>query len=147
MRLLGLGAIGPSSFNNSADGSRFSADLWYALIDAMVAANLSLECIMYGVSWPADDQVPPQYINYFAGFESGADVEGFEALSVRGGNYFDFRCEVPATELDTGFREAYLVAMPKSGLTPREGQHLEVYGDEYDPSAEIARFRILIPVS
>ena len=147
MRLLGLHAVGPSSFSATSDGSTFSAELWYALIDAMIAADLPLDCVMYGVSWPADDQVPPQQIHYFAGFESDANIDGLSALDVEGGNYFDFRCEVPAANLDSGFREAYLVAMPESGLTPREGQHLEVYGDEYAPSAEIARFRILIPVA
>ena len=63
-----------------------------------------------------------------------------------GGNYFEYRCEVPASDLDAGFRDAYLTAMPASGLVPRDGQHLEVYGEEYDPNAPIARFRILIPV-
>jgi predicted transcriptional regulator YdeE len=48
--------------------------------------------------------------------------------------------------MDKGFQDAYMNAFPASGLKSREGQHLEIYGAEYDPDSPIAKFRILIPV-
>lgn len=36
--------------------------------------------------------------------------------------------------------------MTSSGLQGRDGQHLELYGAEYDPESPIAKFSILIPV-
>lgn len=147
MTLRGIQRTGPSSFNDDAgSGANFSATLWFEFIDELMRLGVSLDQVMYGVSWPADDRVPPQQITYFCGYESDEEVPELSTLRVEGGNYFDFHCVVPAHDLDAGFREAYMSAMPASGLAPREGQHLEIYGDEYDPSAEIARFRILIPV-
>lgn len=147
MRLIGIEAIGPSSFaDESGTGAGFGAELWFRFIDILTSQRVPFPVDMYGVSWPADTHVPPQQIHYFCGLESDVDVEGLHELRVAGGNYFEYRCEVPASDLDAGFRDAYLTAMPASGLVPRDGQHLEVYGEEYDPNAPIARFRILIPV-
>ena len=101
---------------------------------------------MYGVSWPADANVPPQHVHYFCGIEAVTELEGFEPLQLEGGLYFQYNCEVLAVDMDKGFQNAYMVAMPESGFQGREGQHLEIYGDEYDPDSPIARFRILIPV-
>lgn len=145
--LYGILRKGPSSFNEKENaGTEFAAEIWNAFIDKLITAGVPLEQDLYGVSWPADEQVPPQEIFYFCGFESKTPVEGFETLNLKAGNYFDYHCEVTANDLDSGFRTAYMEALPKSGLTPREGQHLEIYGSEYDPQSSIARFRILIPV-
>ena len=147
MRLVGIQATGPSSFNDEkGSGALFSAQLWHTFIDALIAAEVPLDQDLYGVSWPADALVPPQQIVYFCGFQSDADFEGMQTLDVAGGNYFDFHCAVVASDLDAGFHEAYMQAMPASGLKPRDGQHIEIYGDDYDPNDAIARFRILIPV-
>jgi predicted transcriptional regulator YdeE len=145
--LCGLQSVGPSSFNDAEkSGAQFSQKLWIALIEKMIAAGLPLDGLMYGVSWPADNLTPPQEIFYFCGFESATPVEGFNCLELEGGSYFEYKCEVPADNLDLGFHEAYMVAMPASGLKNRDGQHLELYGAEYDPNSPIARFSILIPV-
>jgi predicted transcriptional regulator YdeE len=146
LRLVGIQRTGPSSFNQSESGSDFAAKLWFEFIDSIQELGIDLGRDMYGVSWPADDQTPPQQVHYFAGFISDENFDGLTALSVPSGNYFDYSCEVPANNLDSGFHDAYVKAMPASGLVPREGLHLEIYGDEYDPTSDIARFRILIPV-
>jgi predicted transcriptional regulator YdeE len=146
-RLIGIQAKGPSSFNNEVNsGAKFSEQLWHEFIELVVNADISLERDMYGVSWPADDLTPPQYVYYFCGFESDSEVEGLTSLNLVGGNYFQYNCSVPAAEIDKGFLEAYMSAMPASGLKGRDGQHLEIYGDEYDPDSPVAKFKILIPV-
>ena len=145
--LVGIQAKGPSSFNEvEQSGSKFSEQLWREFIGKLVEKGISLDRDMYGVSWPADDSTPPQYVHYFCGFESDLEVTGLTNLRLDGGNYFQYNCEVLAVDIDKGFQNAYMVAMPESGFQGREGQHLEIYGDEYDPDSPIARFRILIPV-
>lgn len=138
---------GPSSFNvEEGSGAQFASNSWHAFVDKLIAHGVPLDQEQFGVSWPADNQVPPQEIYYFCGVEYGANSEDFEQFKVEGGNYFAYGCKVPQQNLDQGFQEAYMVALPASGLTPREGQHLEIYGSEYDPNSPIARFQILIPV-
>jgi predicted transcriptional regulator YdeE len=145
--LVGIQAKGPSSFNEvEQSGSKFSEQLWREFIGKLVESGISLDRDMYGVSWPADDLTPPQYVHYFCGFVSDADLAGLTSLKLEGGNYFQYNCEVLAVDIDKGFQEAYMNAMPNSGLKGRQGQHLEIYGEEYDPESPIARFRILIPV-
>jgi predicted transcriptional regulator YdeE len=146
-RLMGILAKGPSSFNEEANsGAKFSEQLWREFIGKVVLAGISLDRDMYGVSWPADENTPPQQVWYFCGFESEEDVPGLEPLNLQGGNYFQYHAEVLAVDIDKAFQEAYMKAMPASGLKGREGQHLEIYGEEYDPDSPTARFRILIPV-
>jgi len=145
--LCGIQAKGPSSFNDvEQSGAKFSSDLWHQLIEKMIEADLPLDGLMYGVSWPADSNIPPQEVYYFCGFESTDKIEGFESLKLVGGNYFEYKCEVAADNIDEGFRRAYMEAMPASGLAGRDGQHLELYGADYDPESPIAKFTILIPV-
>ena len=145
--LYGISAKGPSSFNDEVgSGAEFGKQVWLNFISEALKKGIDLGQDLYGVSWPADDQTPPQEIYYFCGFVSDLEVEGFEKLELIGGNYFQYNCEVLANEIDKGFQDAYMNAMPASGLKNREGQHIEIYGQEYDPDSEIARFRILIPV-
>ena len=146
-RLVGIQACGPSSFNvNENSGAKFGDQLWHEFIEKVVKAEISLDRDMYGVSWPADSNVPPQQIHYFCGFISDENFEGLTELKIEGGNYFQFDCEVLAVDMDKGFQEAYMKAMPESGLKGRNGQHLEIYGEEYDPDSSVAKFKILIPV-
>ena len=114
----------------------------------MIDAKLNLEREMYGVSWPADDQTPPQLINYFVGFVDAGEnyPANFQGLGLEGGNYFEYKYVGPAAEIDHGFLKAYTEALPSSGLTSREGQHLEIYSADYDPQAPVIKFSILIPV-
>ena len=145
--LVGIQATGPSSFNvEENSGAKFGDQLWHEFIEMVVSKDLSLERDMYGVSWPADDQTPPQIITYFCGFESDQDIDGFDSLNLNGGNYFQYNAEVLAVDMDKAFQDAYMKALPASGLKAREGQHLEIYGDEYDPDSPVAKFKILIPV-
>ena len=145
--LIGIQAIGPSSFNdNKNSGAVFGANLWRKFIESLIERNLPLNQVMYGVSWPADELTPPQEIHYFCGIESIKKIEGLTTLKLEGGEYFEYKCEVPADEMDRGFQEAYMYAFPQSGLEGREGQHLEIYGEDYDPNSPIANFTILIPV-
>ena len=145
-KLAGIQRNGPSSFNQDPSaGGEFSNKLWHEFIDKAIAAGISLNQDMYGVSWPADDQTPPQLITYFCGFKSDEEVQGFDLLEVHGGNYFEYRYEGYAVDIDKGFQDAYVNAFPASGLKARSGQHLELYGEEYDPNAPISIFKILIP--
>ena len=145
-KVCGIQKTGPSSFNKEDNaGADFGNKLWHEFIDKVLAAGIPLDQDMYGVSWPADDQTPPQLITYFCGFKSDKDVAGFESLQVNGGNYFEYRYEGYAVDIDKGFQDAYMNAFPTSGLKDRAGQHLEIYGEEYDPNAPISIFKILIP--
>ena len=146
-RLVGIQAKGPSSFNDEAEsGAKFSEQLWREFIGKVIENGVSLDRDMYGVSWPADELTPPQYVYYFCGFESDQDFDGLIPFNLEGGNYFQYNCEVLAVDIDQGFQDAYMSAMPASGLKGREGQHLEIYGEEYDPDSPVAKFKILIPV-
>ena len=147
--LIGIHKIGPSSFNDEANsGSKFADQIWQEFIPQVIGAGISAERVMYGVSWPADENTPPQLIHYFAGFEPDS-VEvpaGFEKFELEGGNYFSYTYTGSMRDVDSGFIDAYTVALPQSGLVGREGQHLEVYPADYNPSAEVVTFEILIPV-
>lgn len=145
--LYGLQARGPSSFNAvPGSGAEFGKKLWLKFIDKLVSLDISLNADMYGISWPADEAVPPQEIHYFCGLEFAEPISELEAFSLEGGNYFEYFCDVPADDIDLAFQEAYTIAMPASGLSARDGQHIEIYGEEYDPNSDRAQFRILIPV-
>jgi predicted transcriptional regulator YdeE len=147
--LFGIKETGPSSFNTEEkSGSNFGAQLWGKFIPLLVSSGISLNRKMYGVSWPADNATPPQIINYFVGIEfEDILVDGvFEKLELIGGNYFKFEYSGPSSEIDKGFLNAYMNAFPDSGLSPRDGQHLEVYPVDFDPSASLIQFEILIPV-
>jgi AraC family transcriptional regulator len=145
--LIGVQEVGPSSFNEAEHaGAAFGEQLWRRLIATMLEAGLPLDMDMYGVSWPADDLEPPQLIHYFCGFESSDEVPGLSPLAVEGGSYLQVRHSGPAGDIDGAFHNAYLRVLPESGQRPREGQHLEIYGEEYDPESSVAEFRILIPI-
>jgi len=145
--LYGIQAQGPSSFNNvEGSGADFSKQLWFTFIDKLVELNIAFDGDLYGVSWPADDHTPPQEVHYFCGLESAEPIDGLQSLELTDGNYFEHRCDVPASHVDQAFDDAYMRAFPNSGLIGRDGQHIEIYGDEYDPESERAKFRILIPV-
>ena len=145
-KLAGIQKTGPSSFNETENaGADFGNKLWHEFIDKVIAAGIPLDQDMFGVSWPADDQTPPQLITYFCGFKSDQDVSGFETLQVEGGNYFEYRYEGFAVDIDKGFQDAYMHSFLASGLKGRAGQHLEIYGVDYDPNAPISIFKILIP--
>jgi predicted transcriptional regulator YdeE len=135
-KVAGIQRTGPSSFNSTENsGSEFGNQLWHEFIAKVIEAGISLEQDMFGISWPADELTPPQTITYFCGFKSDTQVEGFELLEVEGGNYFEYRYEGFAVDIDKGFKDAYMSAFPKSGLKGKSGQHLEIYGEEYDPNA------------
>ena len=145
--LYGIQSKGPSSFNDVENsGADFGQRLWLQFIDELVRLGINLDQDMYGVSLPADEITPPQEIFYFCGIESLNPIAELESLELEGGNYFEYKCEVPPSQLDSGFIEAYTQALPASGLTSREGQHLEIYGEDYDPTSDVAKFTILIPV-
>lgn len=147
-QLVGLQAIGPSSFNQESSGTAFSDAMWKNLISQMSELNLPLQRAMYGVSWPADEKTPPDLIHYFVGFESNNVFEGeaFDRLDVESGNYFKYTYRGPASEVDRGFQAAYMIAFPASGLTSRSGKHIEVYPEDIDMTAMEISFEILIPV-
>jgi len=147
--LLGIQEIGPSSFNDEMNaGSKFGDSMWAKFIPMVGATGLSLEREMFGVSWPADELTPPQHIHYFVGFElpEGFTHPEFEHFELPGGGYFSYTYTGSMQEVDRGFADAYMNALPASGLTPREGLHLEVYPADYDPTASEVTFQILIPV-
>ena len=149
LSLSGIQKIGPSSFNDEANaGAKFGDSMWQKFIPMVTGAGLSLERKMYGVSWPADENAPPQLINYFVGFETPDDFSGpeFESFTVPGGGYFQYQYSGSMQNVDHGFNDAYVNALPASGLIPRQGLHLELYPEYYDPTAFEVTFEILIPV-
>ena len=149
LTLVGIQERGPSSFNQSENGAAFGASVWEKFIPMVIQAGLSLNREMYGVSWPADENTPPQHVHYFVGFvkPDGFTGSGFSELELEGGAYFEYRFTGAPADIDQGFIAAYTQALPASGLISREGQHLEIYPDDYDQAASEITFRILIPVS
>lgn len=149
-QLVGLQAVGASSFAADPDaGKKFADSMWLRLIPAMIEAGLPIERAMFGVSWPADDLTPPQEVHYFVGYAKTAEpVPGeFVELALEGGSYFEYVYMGAPSAIDTGFTDAYMSAMPASGFQGREGQHLELYPDDYNPQAETITFKILIPIA
>jgi len=150
LKLVGIQEVGPSSFNAEADsGAKFGDQLWQKFIQLVVSADLNPQRKMYGVSWPADNLTPPQLINYFVGFQDIGEnySDKFSNLILTGGNYFEFTYKGSPRDIDNGFIVAYTSALPKSGLKSREGQHLEIYSEDFDPTASEIQFKILIPVN
>ena len=148
--LFGIQETGPSSFNEIENsGSEFGSKLWIKFIELVVGGGVSTNRKMYGVSWPADEHTPPQIINYFTGIASpdNLGINTLKKLEILGGNYFKYEYIGSPLEIDKGFFEAYTVALPASGFVGRDGQHLEIYPEDYDPNASVIRFEILIPVN
>lgn len=148
-KLRGLQEIGPSSFNAQESGSDFSNMLWRKLISSMTEAQLPVQRAMYGLSWPADEKTPPDSVYYFVGFEEvDENVPGsFQELTLEAGKFFRHRYTGPAAEIDQAFQEAYMNSFPKSGLTPRNGQHIEAYPADLDMESGQLTFDILIPIA
>jgi predicted transcriptional regulator YdeE len=147
--LVGIIERGPSSFNDSENsGAAFAARMWEKFIPMVMEQGLSLNREMYGVSWPADEKTPPQEIHLFVGCEKPEQElsADFVELKLDGGAYFEYSYSGSPKDIDRGFLAAYTQAFPASGLKSREGQHLEVFPDDYDPTAEVISFKILIPV-
>ena len=145
-KVCGIQQTGPSSFNSDTKaGADFSSKIWHEFIEMLLASDVKLDQEMYGISWPADNETPPQQVVYFCGFKSDIDVEGFESLQIVGGKYFEYRYEGLVVDIPRGFEIAYMSAFPNSGLNSRDGQHIEIYGDEYDPDSPVSIFKILIP--
>lgn len=146
--LVGIQEIGPSSFNQQMDGSDFGAALWKKLFSMLGEINLPLSEKMYGVSWPADNLTPPDVIHFFVGFEKkDRELPGtFISLNLEGGNYFAYQYSGPISAIDDAYQKAYLEALPQSGFSGREGQHLELYEAEVDLNSPEITFTILIPV-
>jgi predicted transcriptional regulator YdeE len=147
--LIGIQSTGPSSFSDSSEpGQKFGERAWQQLVAVMLEQGLTVQRELFGVSWPADESVPPQQIHYFTGFEpqGGEDRSVFASLDIQQGAFFEYVYIGSPHDIDAGFINAYMTEMPNSGLTPRAGQHVEHYSDDYSPMAEVVSFRILIPV-
>jgi predicted transcriptional regulator YdeE len=129
--LVGIGEIGPSSFNLNSDGAGFGALLWQKFFTKLSENNIPIHQMLYGVSWPADEKTPPDLIHYFVGLEKSGEIlsKDFSELDLKGGNYFSYRYQGAPASIDAGFQDAYMNHFPKSGLEPRDGQHLEIYSE------------------
>ena len=148
-KIVGIQSTGPSSFSDQSEpGQKFGERSWQSLVATMLENGLSLHREMFGVSWPADEHTPPQQVHYFTGFEpvEGEDYSAFSEIDIETGAFFEYIYTGSPHKIDAGFIAAYTQALPESGLTPRSGQHLEMYADDYMPDAEVVSFRILIPV-
>jgi predicted transcriptional regulator YdeE len=144
--LFGLSTKAPSSFSTEAPNStEILVVLWGKLIAALIAAGESPHREMFGATCPADDEVPPQVIDYFAG--STLAIEGLETISVPAGMYLRYVHNGPKSAVEDSFRDAYLNIFAKSGLTDRDALHLEIYPADFDSSAEVITFEILIPIN
>ena len=146
--LVGVRTTTPSSFTNEVSLDPWPVgELFRSLSLTFTEHDVIEPEIRYGVSWPADQNVPPLVVHYFAGVESATDFgDSFESLIVPAGNYFAVTFRGSLQEMDSAFQQAYGEVIEGSGLLQRDGLHLEMYDGRFDATSERSEMEILIPV-
>ena len=148
-RCIGLATTTPSSFSPEHDvnGAQVG-ELFQQLTDELTALGIDGFEELVGISRPADAVIPPQLIWYFAGYESlSLSVDSLDELVVPAGDYFAVTYQGPITGFDAAVNEVYGTIFPDSGLTPRDGLHLEIYPADWDRHDENSCMDILIPIA
>ena len=146
---IGLATTTPSSFSPDHDvnGTQIG-ELFEKVRHELRAAGVDVVDELVGISRPADAVIPPQLIWYFAGYESPSlSTDSLDKLVVPAGDYFAVTYQGPITGFDAAVNEVYGTIFPDSGLTPRDGLHLEVYPADWDRHNENSRMDILIPIA
>jgi len=147
-RFAGISVTTPSSFNDEFEGTETQIqELFDRVRGAIEATGATVPPVLYGVSGPADDVVPPLLINYLAGAELDlGDEDGFETIVVDPGSYFCVTFRGPLTDMDDAIRAIYGHELATSGYAVRDGLHLEVYGERFDAQSPDSEMDVLIPV-
>jgi predicted transcriptional regulator YdeE len=102
---------------------------------------------LFGISIPADNETPPMTISYFAGIESDISADDdFDELEVEPGNYFAVTYEGPMSTFDEAVVEIYGPLFSSTGHHVRDGKHLEIYGEAFNPDSDDSRMDVLIPI-
>jgi predicted transcriptional regulator YdeE len=148
-RFIGLATTTPSSFSPDHDVTGVQVgELFQQLTNELTATGVDNFEELVGISRPADAVIPPQLLWYFAGYESQSlSVDSLDELVVPAGDYFAVTYQGAITGFDAAVNEIYGTIFPDSGLTPRDGLHLEVYPADWDRHDEHSRMDILIPIA
>jgi len=128
VRYLGFATVTPSSFNpdHDPDGAQIQS-LFQNLRGALDAAGL-LYHELVGISFPADELLPPQHIHYVAALaHDNAVIDGMTEVIVPAGDYFVATYQGPLITFDAAVNDFYMTLVPASGYAPRDGYHLEKY--------------------
>ncbi len=150
MRVAGIATISHTAMNVEASfADRGLDELWKSLQRRIGELDVTPSGEWYGVSWPADDSVPPMIMHYLAGLvipEAMALPEGFSDVVVPGGNYLFFTHQGPIENIGESMREAYLEYLPSSNLRVRRAPHLEFYDENFVSHEPDGEMYILIPI-
>jgi AraC family transcriptional regulator len=150
MRVAGLSTVCATATNPQRDAAlRRIPRLWDEFFARAHELGLGTSGVYYGVSTPADDNVPPLQMNYLAGMAVPASLtlpDGFTDVWVPEGNYLHFTHEGPAENVDETAHELYERYLPSSGLTQRLAPHLELYDERFEHDSPTCEFDLLVPV-
>lgn len=151
MRVAGFRIVTPTSFNSVNPSSQESVpQLWQGFWDRYWELGIDVQGSCIAVATPVDgSDNPPMFVNYLAGVEVPLDLrlpDGFVDEYVPAGRYVHYTHQGPFELLDQSFQHAYLEWLPKSGLSIRQGHHLELYTPKCDISKTDGEMEILIPV-
>gem|GEM_PF-489279 len=147
-RFVGIATTTPSSFSpvHDVNGAQIG-ELFQQLKNELQTAGVDDFDELVGISRPADAVIPPQLIWYFARYENPSlSLVSLEELLVPAGDYFVVTYHGPMTGFDAAVNEVYGTIFPESGLTPRDGLHLEIYPADWDGRDEQSHMDILIPI-
>jgi predicted transcriptional regulator YdeE len=147
-RFVGIRSVIPSSFDPTNTQTEWQVRELFDRLTRGLFESLNFQpSVLYGISEPADTATPPLTIHYFAGVESDRSIGGFDELLLPPGKYFSVTFRGPVSEIDTAIREIYGGELERSGLHVREGLHLEIYDERFDPNSPNSEIDILIPVT
>jgi len=133
---VGKHAVVPSSFSEDCAAANPLIDgLWKDVLKQLGEGVDETDLVRFGITTPADKEVPPLLINYTAAVALQGDftlVGALEHVQLEGGRYAVFPFAGQLDDLDAFYRRSYLEELPRHGLTTRDGQHLERLFEVHD---------------
>jgi predicted transcriptional regulator YdeE len=123
--------------------------LWDKFFARFSELGIEAAGIFYGVSTPADENIPTLTMHYLAGAAAPDSLvlpEGFSEFIVPAGKYLFFTHAGPIEGIGATANELYTNYLPSSGLVPRSAPHLELYDERFDHESATCEMDLLVPI-
>jgi predicted transcriptional regulator YdeE len=99
-----------------------------------------------GVMSPAKDSSKMNYMAPIRLKDSGGQTEGLETLEFPGGSYLACEHVGRVEEMAQTTRWFYGQYLPSSAAQVRDGYHIEIYDDRFDPTSDHSVALIAVPI-
>jgi AraC family transcriptional regulator len=122
--------------------------LWEAFLARLSEIENTVPCTCYGVVLPSADD--PEVLAYCAGIEvETVDnlPEGMQVVTVPSATYARFTHHGPVKNIDHTVNYIYGTWLSQSGRRHTYGPDLEVYGNQFHPTADSSVMEYAVPVS